>query len=136
MTCWKVGRFVQRIVSGSRPKAIRSFVASARQAAGSGPWAAWSSLPAASIAAQSELRPRRVHDRGARIVDLPVEVLVEPARAGRAPGVEEPDHCYVSLSVRPDWDRMVTEDRRDRRPVDDRADVLRRRLVHACDDLR
>ena len=33
MTCWKVGRFVQRIVSGMKPeKRMRSFVASARQA--------------------------------------------------------------------------------------------------------
>jgi hypothetical protein len=43
MTCWKVGRFAQRIVVGSRPKLMRSFVASARQAAGSGPCTAASS---------------------------------------------------------------------------------------------
>ena len=58
ITCWKVGRFAQRIVSVRIPgaKRMRSFVASARHAAGSAPWAAWSSLPAASNAAQSDAR--------------------------------------------------------------------------------
>ena len=50
-TCWKVGRLVQRIVSGISPgwKLIRSSVASARQADGTGPCAAasWAAAPAA-----------------------------------------------------------------------------------------
>ena len=56
MTCWKVGRFVQRIVSGSTPdvKRIRSRFASARQAVGSAPCAAASASPAASSAARSD----------------------------------------------------------------------------------
>jgi hypothetical protein len=39
MSCWNVGRFVQRIVSESTPdvKRIRSAVASARHAEGAGP---------------------------------------------------------------------------------------------------
>src|SRR5262249_37263104 len=53
MTCWKVGRFVQRAVSGRKPKVIRSFVASSRHWVGSGPCAAASCRPAASSAAQS-----------------------------------------------------------------------------------
>jgi hypothetical protein len=58
ITCWKVGRFVQRIRSGSSPpeKAIRSGWASARHAAGSEPCADWSAAPAWSIAVQSEAR--------------------------------------------------------------------------------
>jgi hypothetical protein len=35
MTCWKVGRFVQRADSGRNPNVMRSFVASSRQCEGS-----------------------------------------------------------------------------------------------------
>ena len=57
-TCWKVSRFVQRIVSGRMPevKRIRSAVASARQALMSPPCFALSAASAASSAAQSEER--------------------------------------------------------------------------------
>ena len=60
MTCWKVGRFVQRIVSARIPdvKRIRSAVASARQADGAAPWVVTSSAAAASSAVQSAARQR------------------------------------------------------------------------------
>jgi hypothetical protein len=58
MTCWNVGRFVQRIVSERIPdvKRMRSAVASARHADGAGPWLVSSSAAAASIAPQSASR--------------------------------------------------------------------------------
>ena len=58
MSCWNVGRFVHRIVSGSTPEAkrMRSAVASARQVDGAGPCFVSSSAAAASIAAHSASR--------------------------------------------------------------------------------
>jgi hypothetical protein len=58
MTCWNVGRFVQRIVSGSTPdvKRIRSAVASARQAEGMGPCDASRDAAAVSIATHKDSR--------------------------------------------------------------------------------
>ena len=58
MTCWKVGRFVHRIVSGMMPveNPMRSLVASACHAAGSGPCVASSDAAAASTARQSAAR--------------------------------------------------------------------------------
>src|SRR5712691_11580884 len=55
MTCWKVGRFVQRIVAGRKPENwIRSAFALACHTVGSEPCVAASVFPAASSACQSE----------------------------------------------------------------------------------
>ena len=58
MSCWNVGRFVQRIVSGRTPDVnrMRSAVASARQDDGAGPCVFSSSAAAASSAAHSASR--------------------------------------------------------------------------------
>ena len=39
-----------------------------------------------------DLRPGAVHDRGARVVDLAVEVAVEAAAAVAAPGDQQVEH--------------------------------------------
>ena len=165
MSCWNVGRFVQRIVSASTPDVnrMRSPMASARHDDGAGPCAVSSSAAAASSAPHNasrhdastpapqyrreywtahlapeqraqvlvhvavpardvrraagvrvvaprvhcrqptdqrsehggddgvgQPRPRGVHHCGAGIVDLSVELTVEPARPGQAPVVDEP----------------------------------------------
>lgn len=55
MSCWKVERFVQRIVLESTPEVnwIRSAVASERHSDGAGPWVASSFAAAWSSALQS-----------------------------------------------------------------------------------
>ena len=43
-----------------------------------------------------DLRPESVHHRGAWIVDLPVQVTVQPACAAGQPRVQDPDHLQVA----------------------------------------
>jgi class 3 adenylate cyclase len=56
MTCWKVERLVKRIVFGMSPGTKPMRAAGVRQAEGSGPWAASSSVAAACRAAHSDAR--------------------------------------------------------------------------------
>ena len=112
MTCWNVGRLVQRIVSLSRPglNEIRSFVASARQAAGVGALLGrellrrlLKRLPQLRAAARQRAAAAvaEVEAPGLLAVEQPAQVLVDVAVPAAAEGGSvAPGRVLVRLDVR------------------------------------